>query len=346
MHPPANRCGSPNPHTGLAMPVELRRWPPTTTGGSGRALCLPPQRCAELPAQPLSHSGRSGPCPRGTLAVTRHRKSPHRGAQNRRPVAALYLNGRRRTRGMARPARVRPDPVPPLRRGHDAGLAVRRQLHLLLHGGAGAAALGRAGHAVGRRRVGDAGAGGRRQLHVLRPARARHASRRAEHRFRGRGRAKPKTRPEDKGQFGRDISTEEFKPLYDPTAEGGESRSVAEHGCSSPSRNAEGEEHPQSQEAAAAAPAPPLGSSSGPFRAGRARLLRKPEALRADGGQTSKARTPVASSSLERRVPLVIRSRGCFPRAPAPRRPASRPTVRRAPCACREHRARPRHRAG
>ena len=39
------------------------------------------------------------------------------------------------------------------------------------------------------------------------------------------GRAKPKTRPEDKGQFGRDISTDEFKPLYDPAA--GAERSVS-----------------------------------------------------------------------------------------------------------------------
>jgi hypothetical protein len=33
-------------------------------------------------------------------------------------------------------------------------------------------------------------------------------------------RAKPRTRPENKGQFGRDISTDDFKPLYDPA--GGE----------------------------------------------------------------------------------------------------------------------------
>jgi hypothetical protein len=32
-------------------------------------------------------------------------------------------------------------------------------------------------------------------------------------------RAESRTRPEDKGQFGRDISTEDFRPLYDPTAE-------------------------------------------------------------------------------------------------------------------------------
>jgi hypothetical protein len=32
-------------------------------------------------------------------------------------------------------------------------------------------------------------------------------------------RARSKTRPEDRGQFGRDIATEEFKPLYDPLAE-------------------------------------------------------------------------------------------------------------------------------
>jgi hypothetical protein len=32
-------------------------------------------------------------------------------------------------------------------------------------------------------------------------------------------RARSKTRPEDRGQFGRDIATEDFKPLCDPTAE-------------------------------------------------------------------------------------------------------------------------------
>ena len=31
-------------------------------------------------------------------------------------------------------------------------------------------------------------------------------------------RAKSRTRPEDKEQFGRDIATEDFKPLHDPTA--------------------------------------------------------------------------------------------------------------------------------
>jgi len=58
-------------------------------------------------------------------------------------------------------------------------------------------------------------------------------------------RARSKTRPEDRGQFGRDIATEDFKPLYDLTAEVGQSLAQLRNmGTPAVNGNAEGEEHP------------------------------------------------------------------------------------------------------